>query len=345
MSDTEKSNTENYLLKKLSESGFHGGDKLGEDLGISRVAISKHMSSLRGKGLPLISVPGKGYCLEDGVELLHPQKILDAVNQKRIHHITEIHIHQQLDSTNQWLLEQAFVENRASVCLAESQLAGRGRRDRQWHSSPYRNLMYSLSWRFSNWPSSLSAVSLLAGLVVAEALEISGVPDVQIKWPNDIYLNGKKLGGLLVSAKGEASGACDLVVGVGINHHILPAEGSAIDQEWIDLSSQKLSVNRNQLTALITEGFIDLLPEFEQKGFAPFRDAWNTRCIFLDQKVRLFKGMEDSSTEENTDELIGICRGVDNEGVLQIEKDDGSISSVRDADLSMRALSDSTNAN
>lgn len=269
--------TEEFLLKQLSEPGFHGGDKLGQELGISRVAVSKHMAALREKGLPLLSIAGKGYRLDEGVTLLNSQSIKKNIADKHLDQLVEIHLHQQLGSTNQWLLDQAFHQDRAVVCLSESQLEGRGRRERQWHSTAYRNLMFSLAWRFSNWPSSLSAVSLLAGLVVAEALEICGVSDVQIKWPNDIYLDNKKLGGLLVSAKGEASGACDLVIGVGVNHHIMEKEGSAIDQDWIDLRTQGYSVDRNQLAALLTEAFIDLLPQFEKQGFAPFKDAWNSR--------------------------------------------------------------------
>ena len=338
MSDTEK-----YLLKKLSESGFHSGDDLGEKLGISRVAVSKHMAQLRKRGLPLISVAGKGYRLEENIDLLDSELIREQIASSVQDRLVDIHIHQELTSTNEWLLEQEFQQGKAVLCLAESQQAGKGRRDRQWHSSAYRNLMYSLAWRFSNWPTSLPSISLVAGLVVAEALELCGVPEVQIKWPNDIYLKGKKLGGLLVSAKGEASGACDLVIGVGINHHVLQSEAEAIDQDWIDLRSEQHSIDRNKLAALITEGFIDLLPAFEEKGFAPFCDAWNRRCIFLDQRVRLFSSANNSSESNNsenkqTEELIGICRGVNNEGVLQIETKDGSILAVRDADLSMRPL-------
>ena len=323
--------TEDFLLEQLRQPGYLGGDKLGEKLGISRVAVSKHMAALRKKGLPLVSAPGKGYRLEEGVELLQRENILEYIDPQHKARITEIHIHQQLASTNQWALDQEFFLDKAIVCLAESQLSGRGRRDRQWHSTAYRNLMYSLSWRFVSWPPSLPAISLLAGLVVAEALELCGVADVQIKWPNDIYLKGKKLGGLLVSAKGEASGACDVVIGIGINHHILEKDGKNIDQDWIDLNSLGLEVSRNRLTALITEGLIDLLPKFEQKGFAPFKDAWNSRGLYIDQRVRLF-----DSTHPDAEELRGICRGVDDLGVLQIETGSDSIIEIRDAEMSMR---------
>ncbi len=326
MSDTEK-----FLLKQLSTPGFHGGDKLGQELGISRVAVSKHMASLREKGLPLISVAGKGYRLDEGVILLNRQSIEAYIDEKHLDQLVKIHIHQQIESTNQWLLDQEFHQDQAVVCVSEAQLAGRGRRERQWHSTAYRNLMFSLAWRFSNWPSSLSAVSLLSGLVVAEALEICGVAHVKIKWPNDIYLNNKKLGGLLVSAKGEASGACDLVVGVGINHHILENERAAIDQDWIDLQALGHTVDRNQLAALITEGFIDLLPQFEKQGFGPFKEAWNSRGLYIGEEVRLFS--------QTTDEIRGTCGGVDDQGVLQIQQADGSTTAIRDADLSMRLVS------
>lgn len=325
--------TEAFLLEQLSEPGFHPGDKLGEKLGISRVAISKHMSALRKKGLPLISVAGKGYRLEEGTVLLDQEAISARLAANNAPMPAAIHIHQQLASTNAWLLEQAFFLNQAVLCLTESQPAGRGRRERQWHSSPYRNLLYSLSWRFGNWPGSLSAISLLAGLAVAESLEICGVEQVQIKWPNDIYLQGKKLGGLLVSAKGEASGACDLVIGVGINHRLLDTDAAHIDQDWTDLHSQGYQLDRNQLAALISEAFIDLLPKFEQQGFAPFRDAWNARGLYRNEKVRIF-----TSSGGETEEVQGTCLGVDEQGVLHLQKEDGEDIAIRDADLSMRPL-------
>ena len=326
MSDTEK-----YLLEQLTKPGFHGGDQLGKALGISRVSVSKHMANLRKNGLPLVSVAGKGYCLEEGITLLSEEKIKAFVATKYRPDIVGIEIHQEVDSTNKWLLEREFHTNKAVICLTESQPAGHGRRDRQWHSSPYRNLMFSLSWRFANWPPSLPGISLVAGLIVAEALEICDVSGVQIKWPNDIYLKGKKLGGLLVSAKGEASGACDLVIGVGINHRILEADALAIDQDWIDLDSENLVVDRNRLAALISEGFLDLLPQFEQCGFKPFQRAWNSRCQYINQRVRLF-----DQSNKNDNVLQGICRGVDDSAALQIETESGTFTQITNADLSMR---------
>ncbi len=325
--------TEAFLLEQLSQPGFHPGDELGSKLGISRVAVSKHMSALRKKGLPLVSVAGKGYRLEEGIVLLQQQAIAQRLATNDVPQPAAIHVHQQLPSTNSWLLEQPFFHNQAVICLAESQPAGRGRRERQWHASPYRNLLYSLSWRFGNWPGSLSAISLLAGLAVAESLEICGVEQVQIKWPNDIYLEGKKLGGLLVSAKGEASGACDLVIGVGINHQLLDEDATHIDQDWIDLQSLGYQIDRNLLAALISEACIDLLPKFEQKGFAPFVDAWNARGLYRNEKVRLF-----TSREGNNEEILGTCLGVDAEGVLHLRKDNGETLIIRDADMSMRPV-------
>ena len=327
--------TEAFLLNQLSKPGFHGGDQLGKQLGISRVAVSKHMSSLRKKGLPLISVAGKGYTLEEQINLISKERITSFIDKKFHKQLADIHIHQQLDSTNAWLAEQDFSERRATLCLTESQPEGRGRRDRQWHSSAYRNLMFSLSWRYTNWPAALSGLSLLAGLITAEALELCGVKQVKIKWPNDLYLEGKKLGGLLVSAKGEASGACDLVVGIGINHHILNEQGRLIDQDWIDLQSAGYSIDRNQLAALLTEGFIDLLPKFETQGFSPFAQSWNNRCLYKGDKVRLFK---QSQLKQDQQEITGLCMGVDKEGVLNIQDDNGEILDIRDADMSMRPI-------
>lgn len=321
--------TDQFLLDQLKTGAYLRGDSLGEALGVSRVAVSKRMKQLRKRGVPIESAAGKGYCLAAGAVLLDACRVLSFLDASQAEQLLGIEVHAQLNSTNLRAAEMVAKPAQANLVLAESQLAGKGRRDRQWISTPWRNLMWSLSWRFQRWPADLPATSLLAAVVTAQALEIAGVEGVQIKWPNDIYLQGKKLGGLLVNAKGDANGDCDLVVGIGINHYLDPADGKLVDQAWTDLHSCGYQIDRNRLAAILLQGFLEYLPVFETQGFAPFVDAWNQRALYRNQKVRcVFSG-----AAEGVDSYL--CLGADIDGSLILEKN-GQITRLRDAECSLR---------
>lgn len=326
-----------FLIDQLKRGDYCGGDELGAALSMSRVAVSKRMNALKKLGVPIESTAGKGYRLVKGQTLLDEATLLTHLPQELCEAIHHLEIHAELDSTNRRASEISGVTGKAHLVLAESQPAGRGRRDRVWVSTPWRNLMWSLGWRFGSWPSDLPATSLLAGVVAARSLEMLGVNGLRIKWPNDLYLNGKKLGGLLVSARGDANGECDLVIGIGINCHIDPLHGALIDQPWIDLQSAGHSIDRNQLAALLLQGFLEYLPIFEREGFAPFVDDWNARALYLNEPVRLFRTESGPAPAVVDDTKSYLCRGADRDGSLLLDHQ-GEIVRLRDADYSLRPV-------
>ena len=122
------------------------------------------------------------------------------------------------------------------VCTAEQQTAGRGRRGREWISPFGRNLYVSTVWEFTQGAAALEGLSLAVGVAVAQALKGLGLPEVQLKWPNDIQHEGKKLGGVLLEMVGDASRQCQVVVGIGVNVAMPGAAANAIDQAWTDIS-------------------------------------------------------------------------------------------------------------
>lgn len=318
------------LLKALNQPGAHSGSKLGAALGISRVAVQKRLAALRDQGLPLEASAGQGYSLESGVCLLDEQRIKSMLSEPSTRVLHQLEILRQVDSTNQWMQQQQLVENKATVCVAESQTAGRGRRGAGWQASPYRNLIFSLGWRFPAWPASLPGLSLVVGLVCSQALEILEVDGAAIKWPNDVYRHGAKLAGTLVQASGEASDYCDLVIGLGLNVHLLESERSAVDQPTSDLSDLPAPIDRNQLAALIIDGLVEVLPLFAEQGFSPFREAWESRALYLGEPVKIqVKGSEQS----------GKMLGVDDQGALVFVSSAGVEQKFTEADISLRAIS------
>ena len=124
---------------------------------------------------------------------------------------------EEVDSTNRYLDRMAPAERHGHAVLADRQTAGRGRRDRRWHSPAGGNLYFSLGWRFRRADLPFSTLPLLAAVAAAEALRRFGLERHGIKWPNDILVEGKKLAGILVETRGLDPGAPHFVVGIGVN--------------------------------------------------------------------------------------------------------------------------------
>lgn len=187
------SSKKKLLLQLLSDGEFHSGTELAEHLEISRSAIWKQMNALEEQGIAIIAVNGKGYRLPIPMELLDKTRILQLLPASTRQKISVLETHDQIDSTNGYLsaLSQEQSENSGVVCLAEHQIAGKGRRGRQWVSPFGRNIYLSFLWQFQEGPVSLSGLSLALGVAVIRALKIHNVNDVGLKWPNDIYWQQK----------------------------------------------------------------------------------------------------------------------------------------------------------
>jgi len=182
-----------------------------------------------------------------------------------------------VDSTNAEAMRQ--LESGAAsglVCTAEQQSAGRGRRGRTWVSPFARNLYVSLTWQYHQGAAALEGLSLAVGVAVARALTASGMPPVQLKWPNDIICGTAKLGGVLLEMTGDAAGSCQVVVGVGLTVSMPGSAATDIDQSWTDIEtlSKGEHPGRNALLAALLNALLPLLASFEQRGFAPWRDEW-----------------------------------------------------------------------
>ena len=310
------------LVDILSDGEFHSGEQLGETLGMSRAAINKHIQTLKSWGLDVYTVTGKGYSLSAPIQLLDEQAILSQVTQGNVSVIPVI------DSTNQYLLERMHEMESGAACIAEYQQAGRGRRGRQWFSPFGANLYMSMYWRLEQGPAAAMGLSLVIGIIMAETLRSLGADDVRVKWPNDIYLNDRKLAGILVELTGKTGDAAQIVIGAGINLAMRTADASQINQGWINLQEAGVSVNRNELAARLINSLREALPLFEQEGLTPFIARWAALDNFINRPVKLLIGER---------EVHGIARGVDSQGGLLLEQE-GEIKAWVGGEISLRPV-------
>ncbi|UCA11373.1 bifunctional biotin--[acetyl-CoA-carboxylase] ligase/biotin operon repressor BirA [Aeromonas enteropelogenes] len=297
------------LISLLSDGQFHSGEQLGEQLGISRAAVSKHMATLKGLGLDLFSLTGKGY------RLAVPLALYDQAQLQALAPMAPIHCFPVIDSTNQFLLERVNQARAGECCLAECQTAGRGRRGKPWISPFGCQLILSMYWRLEQGMAAAMGLSLAVGVAVVEALESLGYQGVELKWPNDLYYQGRKLAGILVEMSGSAGASCHLVIGVGLNLAMPAREGERIDQAWAELRHINPElVDRNQLAARVIERLQTAMQTFEQSGLGSFVAAWNRLDHFAGRPVRLLMGDQ---------EVRGIARGIDDRGALRLETEEG----------------------
>ncbi|MDE2070822.1 MAG: bifunctional biotin--[acetyl-CoA-carboxylase] ligase/biotin operon repressor BirA [Gammaproteobacteria bacterium] len=319
-------NTAHQVIRALGDGAFHSGEQLARGLQISRSAVWKHLRRFQVGGLEIVSVPGRGYRLAAPLDLLDAAEIKARLSPAVRRIVAELSVLDEVDSTNTWLMAQA--SELPAVCLAERQTAGRGRRGRQWASPFAANLYMSCAWRFEDLPPGFSALAMAAAVAVVRALGKLGVTGVGIKWPNDLWMAGRKLGGILVDMQGEPPGQARTVVGVGINVRMPAAAATYIDQPWTDLATQlpDKTPGRNALAAALIEQLVEALEVFAARGFAAFAADWRALDLAAGKSVRL---------HHQQHVIKGTALGVDQDGALLLDTGGGTQRFVS-GDLSMR---------
>ncbi|MFZ2406204.1 MAG: bifunctional biotin--[acetyl-CoA-carboxylase] ligase/biotin operon repressor BirA [Methylobacter sp.] len=322
------SDKQKIILTLLADGEFHSGTELADALGISRSAVWKQLNGLADLGLSHSAVTGKGYRLDNPLELLNASKINEAVNGQAGALISSLEIHDQIDSTNRYLVERA--QNNApsgAVCFAEYQTAGKGRRGRQWVSPYGCNIYLSILWRFQQGPAAISGLSLAIGVAVIRALKQHQINDIGLKWPNDIYSQGKKLGGILVEVSGETDGPCCAVIGLGLNLFLPESEAETITQAWTDLRkiTGQTRLFRNKLAGTLLNHLLLVIAEYENVGIRAYLDEWRSYDCLIGKPATLFIGQQ---------QFAGIVRGIDDNGMLLIERPDRSVQTFASGEVS-----------
>ncbi len=323
------SDSQDKILNALKDGKFHSGESLGELLGVSRTAVWKQLQQLEEIGLQVESVKGTGYRVVNGIDLLVKDDITVHLRDRNRNEPRSIELFQSLGSTNKYLREQAEKSDcSGSVVLAERQTSGRGRRGKAWVSPFAANIYMSILWDFEQGAQALEGLSLAVGVAVRRALIEVGLEDVRLKWPNDIYIGNKKLGGILLEMIGDPAGHCSVVIGVGINVSMPASMAVNIDQPWTDCCSESdAPIARSRLAALLIDNIFDILNDFESLGFAEYRDEW--------QEADAFKGLQGTISTPR-DSVSGTVIGVDNSGAVQLKLMSGAVKSFIGGELSLR---------
>jgi len=302
------------LIELLADGQFRSGEWLGRQLGISRAAVWKHIRVFSEFGLDVHAVPGKGYRLFAPFQPLSADLIrlpLSASVRSRLDSLEVLH---EIDSTSDYL-KRTKSRHKASffrACAAERQSLGRGRRGRRW-VSPYGGSLYlSLAMQLCKATLRSGGLSLAAAVAVLRALQDCGIDGLGVKWPNDIFYQGRKIAGILLDLSGESSGPFYVVLGIGINLKVPESAAREIDQPWADLSQCGVKVDRNYLAGKILEALVRAIDTFGEEGLEAFVQEWNTFDVISGRAVELHYDKEPVIT--------GIARGIDESGALLIER-------------------------
>lgn len=314
-----------HLLSILSDNKFHSGETLGNRLGISRAAISNHMKVFSTLGLDIFSVTGKGYCLAQPLTLLDLNQIRTHLESTRSADIEVLNV---IGSTNQYLKDKLNGLKNGHTCLAEAQTQGRGRHGRKWVSPYAASLYLSMHWSFAGGYSVLGGLSLAIGVAIVDALNQCGANGIQLKWPNDIYAQGKKLAGVLIEVEGQMGSGCQAIIGVGLNV-TLPKNVEDIGQPWIDLAQLSSPlIDRNLLAGTLIHELTKSLTLFENSGLEPFITKWRALDVYANQTVKLIVGQQT---------IFGVSRGIDSNGAFLLETEQG-MKTYHGGEISVRPI-------
>ncbi len=307
------------VLAELGRGGFLSGAELARRLSVSRSSIWKAVVALRGLGVGVHAVRNRGYRLPVPCEPLDAGVIRAALSSAVGERIRRIEARWSVESTNSVLLERGdLAPGAADVLLAEHQTAGRGRQGRVWHAPPGAAICLSLAWSFAEPPPDLGALGLAVGVWVRRVLARRAASAVRLKWPNDLTVADRKLGGILIEMRAESGGPTRVVVGIGLNLSLGAAvleRIAAAGTQATDLKSAGADPSsRNALAAELITHLIEGLEIFERSGLRPFLADWQQADALCGRAVAVYAG---------TTSVRGIARGIDDGGALRLETPEG----------------------
>lgn len=322
--------TRNAILDVLRANGgtFVSGEDISHMLDVSRTAVWKHIQGLRREGYIIDSNPRQGYKLTATPDLLLPKEILHGLQTSRLGRT--IYHFMTIDSTNQEakrLAADGAAEG--TIVIAEQQTSGRGRMSRPWFSPATGGIWFSLILRPGVHPAQAAKFTFLGAVAVANAIRAVTGLAAEIKWPNDIHFQGRKLAGILTEMNAEMDAINFMVMGIGINVNI-KTKDFPDDIREIATSLQRettQNISRHVLLRNILQQLEALYNCIKADGFDPVFAAWRTMNCTLGHEI---------SVSSANQQFIGMARDIDDEGALIVEKQGGGFERVIAGDISVR---------
>ena len=301
------------------------GARIAREIGVSRSTVWRWIEQLREVGVRVKGRPHTGYFLERVPDILTPEllrsRLKGSLFAKRIYHFFKT------DSTNRVGMELGNSgEAEGAVILAEEQSAGRGRAGRSWHSERGAGIYVTLLLRPKISPVQAPLLTMLAGLSAQAAIQARTGLAIDLKWPNDLMLNGKKLGGILTEMYADTTLVRFVIVGIGINvnQEKFPGELSSLatslrsetatNQSRLELLARLLREFESDYNRFLREGALSVTTRFSQAS-----------SYAVGRKVRVANG---------ADSFTGVTAGLAPEGLLQVEREDGRVVTVIAGDVS-----------
>jgi BirA family transcriptional regulator, biotin operon repressor / biotin---[acetyl-CoA-carboxylase] ligase len=314
------------LLTLLAENAtiVISGARIAKEIGVSRSTVWRWAQRLRGLGVKVKGRPATGYFLEQVPDILTPdmlrQRLRGSLFGKHFHHFFNT------DSTNRVALELGHAgEAEGAVVIAEEQTAGRGRAGRKWHSERATGIYATLLLRPRLAPVQAPLLTMMAGLSARSAVEAVTGLAVDLKWPNDLLIRGKKAGGILTEMHAEPGQIRFVIVGIGlnVNQERFPVELSNLatslrietgkPQPRMELLVRLLREFEGEYNRLLEEGVAGVVERFEQVS-----------SYANGKRVRVSNGSES---------YTGTTAGLGPEGLLHVRRDDGQLVTVITGDV------------
>ncbi|KGP73032.1 biotin--[acetyl-CoA-carboxylase] ligase [Pontibacillus yanchengensis] len=319
--------TRGKLIELLSqvEEGYVSGQRLSEDLHISRPAVWKHMKELEKDGYEIEAAPRKGYRI-----VSFPNKVSENTIQwgMNTNWLGQRLIHKSTVTSTQILAHQAAQEGapHGTIVIADEQTKGRGRLNRSWHSHKGEGIWMSIVLRPTFEPYKSPQITLLAATVLAEVFK--GYCDIkpQIKWPNDILTDGKKLAGILTELQAEQDQINYIILGMGINvNHPIETFPEEIRDK---ASSLKIESGESwELASLIREiiqTFEKRYEEFMEDGFSKVKLRWEAFGYRIGEIVPI-------QTYQSS--WNGRIMGIESDGALRVVDEEGKEQTLYSAEI------------
>ncbi|WP_413380563.1 biotin--[acetyl-CoA-carboxylase] ligase [Alkalihalobacillus sp. 1P02AB] len=319
---------EQLIKLLLKEPGaFVSGEKISEELGCSRTAIWKHIDALRQDGYRLESAPRKGYRLIEMPDMMKAHDIKIHLATKYIGHT--IHYFDAVPTTQKEAMK--YIQNGATegeLVVTSNQTNGKGRLGRVWNFAEQKAIAMSLILKPNISPMKVPQLTLLTAVAVVRALRKKTNLDISIKWPNDLLINGKKMVGILTEMQAEPDVVHSVVIGIGMN---VNQEQADFSDELSDKASSLLiesgqTYKRAELIAEVLNEFEGLYDLYLETGFSVVKTLWESYAISLGSYIY-------ARTAKET--IYGLATGINDDGVLLLEDQEGQIHSIYSADIEM----------
>lgn len=292
------------ILRRLSDGNFHSGVDLAQAYALSKTTIHNKIKDIAALGVEVSALRGRGYRIYEGLDLLDADQIAHSL----LH--TQTHITLKSASTNdecrQLLANNA---NQPVVCSSELQTAGRGRRGKTWSSPFAKHIYLSVGFTLSLPLAHVSGITLATGVVVARLLDELGVASVGVKWPNDIWINGSKVAGILTEVVGDAQGPCSVVIGLGVN--VYPTQMKLDKHQKIAyLKEGDVKQSRTELVIKLASTILTMRDHYEKHGLSAYMADWDRYDILRSKPV---------TVSLHDQQLAANCLGITKEGLLKID--------------------------